>query len=348
MDALSKLAELIDTPDSLNKRSTEPPAEARKKWSRSDAPEPKVASVISPQTEGMGRSLLALRKDAQMLVQLNEDLFFHSNINSQLHVLQVIEKASTFRSPEDSVVSTQAREDEEVARPGALPVGSDSGQSLSIQERERFSDAPANTRDLRVMYALQSFTRYFCMGVLVEFDKAIEASEMIQTLVRMEELEKEALEKAADNPEFLKPETDTVNPMVDLPPSWKSAGADSPAGGPSQKSGPQEPSGLSYGRSRNAAHFVDPDAPEVHIDSLTKLESLHRTCGLYLWLSYRFPLSFCFGQQVEDYKRRTEMMIQFTLEAIRIARAKRLQRLFAIREAAAAESNAVASSDSDY
>lgn len=69
------------------------------------------------------------------------------------------------------------------------------------------------------------------------------------------------------------------------------------------------------------------DAEMLTIDTLMLLESHHRSMSLYLWLSYRFPLAFCFQAAVEQRKARTEDAIEFCLRAIRFQRARRLTRL---------------------
>lgn len=74
-----------------------------------------------------------------------------------------------------------------------------------------------------------------------------------------------------------------------------------------------------------AAWADDDDVLSIH--TLMLLESLHRTLTLYLWLGFRFPLAFCFRQDVEARKRRAEASIHFCLEAIRVRRAQRLSRL---------------------
>lgn len=74
--------------------------------------------------------------------------------------------------------------------------------------------------------------------------------------------------------------------------------------------------------------FTAEEDAEVHtIDTLMLLESHHRSMSLYLWLSYRFPLAFCFQQAVEQRKARTEDAIEFCLGSIRFQRARRLTRL---------------------
>lgn len=63
---------------------------------------------------------------------------------------------------------------------------------------------------------------------------------------------------------------------------------------------------------------------KLDIHNLMTLESLHRGLTLYLWFSNRLPLAFCYTKQVEDYKKRTEVAIDFCLEAIKAERQQRL------------------------
>lgn len=72
------------------------------------------------------------------------------------------------------------------------------------------------------------------------------------------------------------------------------------------------------------AMWVQQDEAILHVDTLMLLESLHRSLTIYLWLGFRFPLSFCFRHHVAGRKRRTEASIEFCLEVIRIRRAQRL------------------------
>lgn len=72
------------------------------------------------------------------------------------------------------------------------------------------------------------------------------------------------------------------------------------------------------------AMWVQQDETILHVDTLMLLESLHRSLTIYLWLGFRFPLSFCFRHHVAERKRRTEASIEFCLEVIRIRRAQRL------------------------
>ena len=72
------------------------------------------------------------------------------------------------------------------------------------------------------------------------------------------------------------------------------------------------------------AMWVQQDEAILHVDTLMLLESLHRSLTIYLWLGFRFPLSFCFRHHVAERKRRTEASIEFCLEVIRIRRAQRL------------------------
>ena len=58
-----------------------------------------------------------------------------------------------------------------------------------------------------------------------------------------------------------------------------------------------------------------------------RLESHHRSLTLYLWLSFRFPLAFCFRAEADALKTQTEEAVEFCLEAIRVQRARRLAKL---------------------
>jgi ATP-dependent RNA helicase SUPV3L1/SUV3 len=77
-------------------------------------------------------------------------------------------------------------------------------------------------------------------------------------------------------------------------------------------------------RSGKLAEYLRTRGKRFNIDNLMILESLHRGLTLYLWLSYRRPVNFCYRADVEDYSRRTENAIDFCLEAVKAARVMRL------------------------
>ncbi|WFD31578.1 RNA helicase [Malassezia sp. CBS 17886] len=78
---------------------------------------------------------------------------------------------------------------------------------------------------------------------------------------------------------------------------------------------------------RPLAVYATDDGAVLNINTLMLLESHHRSLSLYLWLSYRFPLAFCFRADVDVRKTRVEAAIEFCLESIRVQRARRLERL---------------------
>lgn len=55
---------------------------------------------------------------------------------------------------------------------------------------------------------------------------------------------------------------------------------------------------------------------------LEGLELLHKMLCVYLWMSYRFPVTFCMRERVQDIKLATEAGIQFCLEMVSLERAK--------------------------
>lgn len=70
--------------------------------------------------------------------------------------------------------------------------------------------------------------------------------------------------------------------------------------------------------------FLHSSRRRFDINDLMVLESLHRGLTLYLWLSYRRFVSFCYRDSVTDYSRRTEKAIDFCLGAVKAARAIRM------------------------
>lgn len=75
------------------------------------------------------------------------------------------------------------------------------------------------------------------------------------------------------------------------------------------------------------------DRSLMSTETLQLLESLHRSMCLYLWLSFRFPLSFCYRSSVDERKKEMEMGIDYILEGIRHHRARRLRALGRTEEA---------------
>ncbi|SJX65053.1 related to SUV3-ATP-dependent RNA helicase, mitochondrial [Sporisorium reilianum f. sp. reilianum] len=225
-------------------------------------------SAMLPGKDGKSsglRTLSQLFGDVSLLSRIDSDHFFLSDFSQQLRISPLIESASS----------------------GMLTVG----------ERETFSNAPANTRDERVVAFLCNGVRQFSRGALVEFDDAAKDLAMLE----VEEAVLALMQKAIDarDAASARARDDEQLPLF----AYLNTGADSVQVGGS------------------AAH------PLINITTLLMLESLHRCFTLYLWLSFRFPLAFCYRAEVGARKKVAEEAIDFVLQGIRFGRAKRLQAL---------------------
>lgn len=163
---------------------------------------------------------------------------------------------------------------------------------MPMRDRERFSNAPASTRDVKVMAVLSNCVRMYARGALIRFEDAQRELGMLEALEGIEAIKSTAERK------------------------MRQELAKSPAA-------PGSPA-------HSAANYVEQGALDINI--LVVLESLHRSVTLYLWLAFRFPLAFCYHKQVTHIKLRTEEAIDFGLETIRSNRARRLMQLERRRE----------------
>ncbi|WFD33190.1 RNA helicase [Malassezia cuniculi] len=75
---------------------------------------------------------------------------------------------------------------------------------------------------------------------------------------------------------------------------------------------------------RGKEGYMGVEGAVLNINTLMLLESHHRALTLYMWLSYRFPVGFCYEEGVLERKRRTEGAIEYCLEGMREQRARRL------------------------
>ncbi|PWN53247.1 P-loop containing nucleoside triphosphate hydrolase protein [Violaceomyces palustris] len=210
-----------------------------------------LATIVpeTSQTKGLGwagtRRLSTLYKDVSLLAQVDPRSYFLSDFSQQYAISPLVESSS-------------------------------SGM-LTIAEREKFANAPANTRDPTVMEFLHQAVRLFSKGELAEFNQCAEGLRMLEIA--------EMVQKAMDLSK-------------------------------------QDKNGLLDG-----SHDVFKNPEVFNIDTLMRLESLHRSLSLYLWLSFRFPLSFCYRADTEKIKKRIEDSIEFCLQGIRFSRARRLRDL---------------------
>lgn len=189
----------------------------------------------------------ALYQDMSLLSQVRSDLFMLANFDSQCELSPVIEYRSRGR--------------------------------LTHAEKEKWTNAPVNTRDERIVVWMGNAVEQYAKGELVVF------------------------EQCADGLGTLEAEADVVEAMERAKKS-REAATDS-----------QQPL---------ASYCAPGDGDVLNINTLILLESHHRALTLYMWLSFRFPLAFCYQGEVSERKARTEEAIQFCLEAIRVQRARRL------------------------
>lgn len=192
-------------------------------------------STLLPRLSGghRPRPLSMLLEDMSTLTRIDSQSYFLANLEQQLIIAPIVERA--------------------------LPASA----KLCITERERFSVAPANIRDERLMILLSHMVTAYASGSLINFQAVENGLGMLDVLRRI-----------------------------------------------------QDPRSNQRG----------------DVNSLMILESLHRGMTLYLWLSFRFPLSFCARWEVERLKVETENAIDDCLEAIRASRKVRLARRAALLE----------------
>lgn len=227
-------------------------------------------SAMLPSVNGKSgpRTLSQLYADVALLSRIDSTNFFLSDFCQKLTISPLIESASN--------------------------------GMLTVAERETFSNAPANTRDERVVAFLCKAVRQFSRGGLVDFDTAVKDLGMLEVEEQVVSLLQQAI-AARDHLSHTcaKQEEKELALFAYLDMSSGSKGTDSNRG--------------------SAAH------PLINITTLLMLESLHRCYTLYLWLSFRFPLAFCGRAEVDGRKKTAEEAIDFVLQGIRFGRAKRLQ-----------------------
>ncbi|CDR99918.1 related to SUV3-ATP-dependent RNA helicase, mitochondrial [Sporisorium scitamineum] len=213
------------------------------------------------------RTLSQIFADVSLLSRLDSHNYFLSDFSQQLTISPLIESASR--------------------------------GMLTVAERETFSNAPANTRDERVVAFLCNAVRQFSRGGLVEFDQAAKDLAMLEVKEEVLALMQKAVDARDASPKRTGAEKDQDLPLF----AYLNTDSDSALVGGS------------------TAHEL------INITTLLMLESLHRCFTLYLWLSFRFPLAFCYRSEVERRKKVAEEAIDFVLQGIRFGRAKRLQAL---------------------
>ncbi|SPO36939.1 related to SUV3 - ATP-dependent RNA helicase, mitochondrial [Pseudozyma flocculosa] len=225
-----------------------------------DASEASSSAAAGEPAQTEFRPLDKIYGDVSLLARVDPKSFFLSDFSQQRSISPLVEAASS--------------------------------NLLTLQEREKFGNAPANTRDERLMAFLASCVRLFSRGNLVKFDAC---SADLGTL-EVEKLTLDAMGEARRHrgDKLKGAKSAEERRMIEAEPL--------------------------------ASHLAS-DHPLLNSNTLMLLESLHRSLSLYLWLSYRFPLAFCYRQEVEERKTKMEDGIEFCLEGIRFGRARRLRAL---------------------
>ncbi len=298
--------------------------------------------------EGTPRSLAAIYRDVSLLCSFDSNLYYISDFDQQCALSPIIERAAQI-SPQAPAKrgkrGGRAKEEEEDAEEGIIGEeqdvqeaeakgSSDSAAAsggvttvpaLSVVEREVFSNAPAAVRDPRVVQILENFVRMHVLGRLVKFEEADQHLGMLEALRQVREVRSKA--KAQRDRQLAAMRAEMARASARSSAS-ASAGAEDTQNG----NGNGDDGGSGSVTKLSVAHYVEPDNEVMHVDTLMVLESLHRSLSLYLWLSFRFPLAFCYRSGVEGLKLQTEQAIEFVLEAIRVMRAARLAKVHALRQ----------------
>lgn len=227
-------------------------------------------SSLSAMLPGVGssgglRTLSQIFTDVALLSRIDSGNFFMSDFSQQLTISPLIESASS--------------------------------GLLTLEERETFSNSPANRRDERLIAFLCNIVRQFSRGGLVDFDTAAKDLAMLEVEDEVVTLMRQAIAAREQDAQPTKEGKEEL-PLI--------AYLNNVSGALTQGS---------------SAH------PLINVTTLLMLESLHRCFTLYLWLSFRFPLAFCWRKEVNERKKKAEEAIDFVLQGIRFGRAKRLQAL---------------------
>ncbi|SNX86429.1 related to SUV3 - ATP-dependent RNA helicase, mitochondrial [Melanopsichium pennsylvanicum] len=250
-------------------------------------------STMLPGKAGSGgglRTLSQIYADVSLLSRIDSTNFFLSDFSQQLTILPLIESAS--------------------------------GGLLTVAEREIYSNAPANTRDERVVAFLCKAVSQFSRGGLIAFDDAAKDLSMLEIENEVVSLMNQAIDarnRASSANQSTKINNNNNNDEQEAQQLPLVAYINKVSRSNNKSSGNGDGDGGMVGGS--AAH------PLINITTLLMLESLHRCFSLYLWLSFRFPLAFCYRSEVDRRKKGVEEAIDFVLQGIRFGRAKRLQAL---------------------
>ncbi|KAK0546592.1 RNA helicase [Tilletia horrida] len=181
---------------------------------------------------------------------------------------------------------------------------------LRVEEKVKLATSPASMKDERITMLLSNFIRGYGRGELVRFEDCARGLDMVEVL---EAVEKAMKEKRGEGTNATKEEDAQTTVAQD---DHGTTAADS------------EPANSSLLDADEAEALAKPAATKkgkqqsvLNLNSLSILESLHRGITVYLWLSYRFPLAFCFRTNAQALKLRAEAAIDEILRSSVVSKA---------------------------
>lgn len=77
-----------------------------------------------------------------------------------------------------------------------------------------------------------------------------------------------------------------------------------------------EQAAVEFIRNADKADIKDFRMPPLSINDIEPLEELHNLATTYLWLSYRFPLTFPYPEPARRFKTDLELSLEFVLEVV--------------------------------
>ncbi|PWN26280.1 hypothetical protein BDZ90DRAFT_233413 [Jaminaea rosea] len=227
--------------------------------------------------------------ELSLFAAIDDSRYFLANFDQAGHSRAVALRASSIATAASSTSANDEDEDESPALVGP----SQRRSVLTVSEQNAFALAPIDVRSASVLAAFALFVREYALGNLVLFDSVVERLDLLKSLSVVEALE-EKMRREWDNEQSI--------------------------------SGQKEAAEAEEPTIRQLMAYVPAWSP-INDEVIRGLESLHASLGVYLWLSFRFPLAFSDRTKTAALRKRTERAIELSFEAQRAAREKRLTHL---------------------
>lgn len=279
----------------------------------------KSQQLLSPaHTLQPDSSISSIYANVSLLTKIDPKNYFLSDFTQQHSLSPLVERAArslpfptpTSKSKSDSHQESTLSAKDQLKLSLAKPIPTTKMQIpslLSLNERETLSNAPADVKNPLVVTWYHGAIKNLAEGRLVDFEETEDEMGIAMTKVldEVEELQRlKKKRKAVDSQgnevdEEINPTSNEVEESI--------------------RDGEEPTSQTSSSSNKEEVQA------SVSAITLSTLESLHRSLSLYLWLSFRFPLSFCYRFKVEALKKRTELAIEWGLEDMRNSRKDRLR-----------------------